>query len=299
MLGLTELGSLNGHIRNLERTQASRDIEMTNTLERYSTAFATQETISQTMSERIEPLKSWMESSVASPLAEQLERVETSTRVSVTYSRQGSEGMRALSDAVSSMGSQLDRLQEMVSKGFEDTRSPKGVRLTFEYSCNAILGIEQAFVDDKCIYCGQLFRGVGPIDWRFRMMHLTKRHKFGSCASESLYASWGSFSVHLKEFHSAIPGKCQSDEFFRRPSGTAMIMSRELQLFSPDDILDELRSNDSYCGTEPSCLAELESKLQECLESIAELEIDSKSTELSQLEDPTLHLFWRLHWDLN
>jgi hypothetical protein len=99
----------------------SRDIEMTNTLERYSTAFATQETISQTVSERIEPLKSWMESSVASPLAEQLERVETSTRVSVTYSRQGSEGMRALSDAVSSMGSQLDRLQEMASKGFEDT----------------------------------------------------------------------------------------------------------------------------------------------------------------------------------
>jgi hypothetical protein len=46
-------------------------------------------------------------------------------------------------------------------------------------------------------------------------------------------------------------------------------------------------------------LAELESKIQECLESIAELEIDLKSTELSQLEDPTLHCFWRINWDLN
>jgi hypothetical protein len=96
-------------------------------------------------------------------------------------------------------------------------------------------------------------------------MHLTKRHKFGSCASEGSYTSWDSFSVHLKESHSAIPGKSQSDEFWRRPSGTAMIMSRELQLAPPDDLLDELRSNDSYCGTELSCLAELELNFKSAL----------------------------------
>jgi hypothetical protein len=178
LLGLTELGLLNGHIQNLERTQESRDIETTKTLDRYSTALATQEIISQTVSDMIEPLKSWMESSVASPLAEQLERVETSTRASVTYSRQGSEGMKALSDAVSSMGSQLSKLHEMVSKGFGDTRPPKGIRLILEYSCNTIHGIEQAFVDDKCVYCGQFFRCVGPIDWRFCTIHLTKKTQF-------------------------------------------------------------------------------------------------------------------------
>jgi hypothetical protein len=37
-----------------------------------------------------------------------------------------------------------------------------------------------------------------------------------------------------------------------------MTMPRELQLFPPDDILDELRSNATYYGTEPSCLTELE-----------------------------------------
>jgi hypothetical protein len=41
------------------------------------------------------------------------------------------------------------------------------------------------------------------------MMHLTTRHKFGNCASESSYTSWDLFPVHLKEFHSAIPGKYQ------------------------------------------------------------------------------------------
>ena len=109
---MSQIESLNDNFQTFEQTQSRREVEITQTIGKSMNGFATQETISQTISEKIDPLKSWLEDSVMSPLAEQLERVETSTRKSVTYSRAGSENMKALSDAVSSLGTQMSQIKE-------------------------------------------------------------------------------------------------------------------------------------------------------------------------------------------
>lgn len=276
--------------------------------------FATQETISQTISEKIDPLKSWLEDSVMSPLAEQLERVETSTRVSVTYSRAGSENMKALSDAVSSLGTQMSQIKKMVSNGLRrsssvafaegstsessyDSDGPPIAPLV--YSCHTVVGIEEGFVENMCIYCGKHF-GSGiqePIDWRVRGLHLSRDHNFGGCESDISFHSQDECRRHLERYHNA--------PYVHQEDGVFLWLTRETYLSRDRDSFSANHGHDfgkpcSDSNSELSCIAEIELDLQSCLHHLELMGVEFTAIHPSdQQMIPSLsELFWEVNWKI-
>ncbi|KAB5584754.1 hypothetical protein GE09DRAFT_1227 [Coniochaeta sp. 2T2.1] len=70
----------------------------------------------------------------------------------------------------------------------------------YEWTCDTISGIDEAFLEDKCIFCNECFRNVSS-DWRGR--HLVDRHRFGQCPDDVSYGE-GDISLfrdHLERFH--------------------------------------------------------------------------------------------------
>jgi hypothetical protein len=271
------------------------------------TAFATQETISQTISEKVEvdPLKFWMEDFIVSPLAQQLERVETSTRVSVTYSREGSENLKALSDAVSSLGTQISQLQKMVSEGLRrsssmtssdmDSEEPENAAsplMDYEYSCHAIIGIEETFVKDMCVYCGKYFTAgpQTPVDWRIRGLHLAVEHNLSDCNSDISYPTQSECRQHLEKFYHALYIYEEDILFFRRARGTQHV-SRDRDSFSTGREILDGQNGLRDLMSEPSCLSELEMDLRSCLHHLEQADVESTASSLSDLRSSTLELF--------
>ena len=107
------------------------------------------------------------------------------------------------------------------------------------WSCAALSGFEAAFnlssitlnEADTCGYCGEEFRGTGPIDnlgikalsgrdRELRIEHLIESHKFGECNHAKKFFRADHFRLHLKHSHSATIGKwtdmlenaCMKDE---------------------------------------------------------------------------------------
>jgi len=128
--------------------------------------YSTKEYLSQTITQNIEPLKSWVESSVISLLEQQLLTITKEVGMSITYSKNSSDASSALSEAVSNLSSQIVQLQDMVVNGpgyrtkySEDPFEyrPEPSEEVFEYSCGAVLGVEQAFAEDMCVFCGGCF----------------------------------------------------------------------------------------------------------------------------------------------
>src|SRR3954454_21502643 len=90
------LQSLGAQLTNLDGIQSERHARLTSTLETSIGSLPTHEILSKTISENIDPLQAWMETSVRSPLVEKLERVEMSTQVSIQYSRDSSRSLSSL-----------------------------------------------------------------------------------------------------------------------------------------------------------------------------------------------------------
>lgn len=70
------------------------------------------------------------------------------------------------------------------------------------WSCNASLGIEDAFDVDFCGYCGERFQ-ANPPDWNARGIHLVQKHDFGRCGTNSEQYSSLDFGKHLRHVHHA------------------------------------------------------------------------------------------------
>lgn len=80
------------------------------------------------------------------------------------------------------------------------------------WSCDASLGIEDAFDIDLCGYCGERFQ-ASPPDWNVRGEHLVTKHNFGRCTT-NLYSS-SEFGEHLRHIHHAHTDTLTNTVFMR------------------------------------------------------------------------------------
>lgn len=83
------------------------------------------------------------------------------------------------------------------------------------WSCNASLGIEDAFDVDLCGYCGERFQ-ANPPDWNARGIHLVKKHDFGRCGTNSEQYSSLDFGKHLRHIHHAKIDTLKNTVFMRK-----------------------------------------------------------------------------------
>jgi hypothetical protein len=99
-----------------EETQLARDMRSP-MVEKTMSRLVTHDTVSRKMSEKTDLIKSWIENSVMSPLAGQSNRVEASTRVKVTYSRQGRKSSirRSLNLGIIEVRDQEDDVPRLLS----------------------------------------------------------------------------------------------------------------------------------------------------------------------------------------
>lgn len=75
------------------------------------------------------------------------------------------------------------------------------------WSCDASLGIEDAFDRDFCGYCNKEFQ-ANPPDWIAKGRHLVTKHNFGRCSTNLEQDSSLDFGGHLRHIHHA-----QTDTF--------------------------------------------------------------------------------------
>lgn len=288
---------LSTQLSNFEEVAAQRDVLLTETIQttlRTQETYQTKKQVTQTVVDNVEPLKSWMESSVVSPLADQkktLERVETSAQLNISYRQEEVSSIKALSDAVSSLGSQLAELQASILK-------PKETGET--YSCRTLIGIEEAFVLDDCVFCGA---DLGNCDWRTRGTHLVLDHSFGSCDAES-HPTRSAFVAHLAQYHSTTSGST-GPEFFSGKADKVRVLPRELDYISRNQ--DSRYSDDPYDyfghkTTELSFANDINSIDGEFLFlawSVNHLALDTSVQRFSDLQSATLAILWDLDWRLN
>ena len=88
----------------------------------------------------------------------------------------------------------------------EDCDCDCGTPPAILWSCDAISGIEDAFLDydqhSVCIYCFAVFPTIQfSADWRTRGMHLVQEHSFGLCNLTKEFDSWKDMEHHLVKFH--------------------------------------------------------------------------------------------------
>jgi len=229
-----------------------------------------------------------MENKVRSPLAEQLERVESFTGMSVAYSKQSSDEFKSLSDAVTCLGSQVSQLRGMITSGLATTEEEEDNDL--KYSCNTIVGIEEAFIDDKCVYCEQDFSSL--LDWEFRGMHLIKMHTFGDCNFHATSNQSERFKKHLFVKHSAAE-ICDTQRFLYSKRRIQYLNRREPFYDSMGSYMaPENLSDDGGSENTPS-VTEHEKSILHHLKRMKKSDLEEESDKDIQMN------YWNLHWRLN
>lgn len=83
------------------------------------------------------------------------------------------------------------------------------------WSCDASLGIEDAFDLDHCVYCGEEFH-ASPPDWNARGEHLVTKHSFGRCSTSLEQYSSLDFGEHLRHIHHAQQDTLTNTVFMRK-----------------------------------------------------------------------------------
>ncbi|MCJ1429012.1 hypothetical protein MMC29_006925 [Sticta canariensis] len=83
------------------------------------------------------------------------------------------------------------------------------------WSCDALLGIEDAFDVDLCYYCGEDFH-ASPPDWNARGKHLVTKHNFGRCSTSLEQYSSLDFGEHLRHTHHAKQDTLMNTVFMRK-----------------------------------------------------------------------------------
>lgn len=289
---------LSTQLSNFEDVAAQRDVLLTETIQttlRTQETFQTKQQVTQTVVDNVEPLKSWMESSVVSRLADQkktLERVETSAQLNISYRQEEVSSIKALSDAVSSLGSQLAELQASFFKRIETGEI---------YSCRTLIGIEEAFVLDDCVFCGADF---GNCDWRTRGTHLVLDHSFGSCDAES-HPTRNDFVAHLAQYHGTTSGSI-GPEFFSGKADKVRVLPRELDYISrnqhsrySDDSYDYFGYNKTTELSFANDINSIDGEFMFLARSVNHLALDTGAQRFSDLQSATLATLWDLDWRLN
>ena len=83
------------------------------------------------------------------------------------------------------------------------------------WSCDALIGIEDAFDVDLCGYCGEEFH-ASPPDWNARGKHLVTKHCFGTCSTSTEQYSSLDFGEHLRHIHYATQESLTNTVFMRK-----------------------------------------------------------------------------------
>ncbi len=110
----------------------------------------------------------------------------------------------------------------------------------WEWSCDSLTGIDEAFTDDVCLFCGE---NVDYLDSHERGRHLVETHQFGQCNQDASYSSahLKSFNKHLRDFHRCgeNPKTYSLVNAFRRPQDP--LRAVRLRDYDPP----EIHTNDS------------------------------------------------------
>ena len=95
------------------------------------------------------------------------------------------------------------RSSDVDSEESDNAASPL---MDYEYSCHAIIGIEEAFIEDMCVYCGKYFKAgpQTPVNWRIRGLHLAAEHSFSDCNSDISYPTQSECRRYLEKFYHAL-----------------------------------------------------------------------------------------------
>jgi hypothetical protein len=174
-------------LHGFEEANCQRDEGLEEAIKSGFSQHPNRQELSETISGKIGPLKSWIETSVKSPhLPCKLDRVETYTLAHLSYSKPNLDSLQSQSDAFSSLSSQMFQLQDVVLGERADSDIDSDEALTFEYSCCSMAGTEQGFVENEWIYCKKNLLSDG---WRDRGIHLVDVQSFASCDGETSSSS--------------------------------------------------------------------------------------------------------------
>jgi hypothetical protein len=366
---LDHIETLRGRFTDFEEEQSGRHIQLTQTLETNISRFATQESISNAISEKVDPVLDWMETSIKSPLA----LCNNAVQDNANFSKMHFHETRAMSASISSFGSQLSQQSEQIQEirklvenlGASRSRQPgatssvtsmnsynglfpgdisprhspmqtpqeargawpflwsdppvrheaRPLRIPsvpfllpvkqFKYSCEAILGIEETFVCERCVYCGLTFDADS--DWKLRGKHLVEDHSFNECDSEIFYDTWDAYFKHLTISHHATDFVCCSREMstFLRPQADLRQLSREVSIvfpktFQEDNELQQWLTDNEY---NLNCKESHERDLvlldlRHAIQGLSETDFGLGVQCLSDFTQEALNLLWEIDWQI-
>lgn len=366
---MDHIETLCGRFADFEEEQSGRHIQLTQTLETNISRFATQESISNAISEKVDPVRDWMETSIKSPLA----RWNDAVQDNANFSKMHFHETRAMSASISSFGSQLsqqsEQIQEIrklvenlgtshsqhpgatgsitsmnsysrlsrgdISPQYSPMQGPQEARGTWsfsgsdppvrseayprrvpslpvmvpvkqsQYSCGAVLGIEESFVRERCVYCGLTFNADS--DWKLRGKHLVEDHSFNKCDAEIFYNTWDAYFKHLTTSHRATDFVCCSRETstFLRPQADLRQLSREvsnvfLKAFEEDNELQQWLTDNEY---NLNCKQSQERDLvlldlRHAIQRLSEIDLGLGAQCLSDFTQEALNLLWEIDWQI-
>lgn len=291
------LHSLGVRLTDLDGIQSERHAQLTSTLETSIGTLPTHEILSKTISDKINPLQSWMETSVRSPLAEKLERVEMSTQVSIQYSRHSSKSLSSLGSQISEHLSQQSQQIEDLKRLINDklARPAESAAKAPDYFCGCPTGIDEAFVENWCVYCGDR---IGNLDARSRGKHLLDKHNYDGCPDGFSHRKWHVFFKHLVVYHKANQFAHSSKEVFQDHRNIASCGI--LNLSRPDKSLVEVAENMTYTlETDRRLLiSDLTARVREIVNNLISRATD-QAWDLSKLTPSVLEFLGEMDWQLH
>jgi uncharacterized protein YdcH (DUF465 family) len=164
------------------------------------------------------------------------------------------QSIQSLSHSISSLASQVSQLlkdaslsdptRENLPKIAEDTKT-KPPESEFEWCCDAISGIDDAFDEDAhnyhCTYCSARFGVREPDSSQRRGRHLADCHAFGKCNLMITFQSWDDLKSHLIAFHTLTNegGFPSMDRFWRKKRSVSLFRDRSFSCEHPSDELFE------------------------------------------------------------
>ena len=218
-----------------------------------------------------------------------------------------------MSASISSFSSQLSQQSQHIQELKELVEKIGGVSKPSSkppsYSCGSLLGIEEAFLENFCIYCGVKFDVAS--DLRQCGLHLVEDHNFNGCDMELSYGSWDAFFKHLTSSHNATHfiRFTKEEPVFRRPQGNLWQLSREvgnsgcrtLRTNDDNDNLNQTLDSQSEQDVGLSKASEygLYSDLIRVLGRLDEAELDLDVEDVSDFTPRTIQILQEIDWRIN
>jgi hypothetical protein len=166
------------------------------------------------------------------------------------------QSIQSLSHSISSLASQVSQLLKNASLSdpnrenspkVAEVANTKPTKSKYEWCCDAISGIDDAFnedarnYDEYCIYCLERFSIRGTESSQERGRHLADCHAFGKCNLMITYQSWDDLKSHLIAFHSVTPDgfSRHTDRFSRKKRSFSLFRDKSFSCDHPSEELFE------------------------------------------------------------